>query len=358
MEKQNKQIDNCIIEFNVSLRLAMKKLDDSHRKILFVVQEDHILYGTLTDGDIRRWILAGKSLDEPVGSVCNLSPLSTGPRYEADSVKRMMIEHKIQALPVIDEKKQIQEILFWDAIFDDGTHFKRRGKLDIPVVIMAGGAGTRLDPFTRILPKPLIPIGDRTIIEIIIDNFRDYGIEEYYITLFNKAKLIKAYFEEIDLPYKLNYLEEKKPLGTVGVLSEIKNIIQDSIILTNCDTLITCDYKDLIDFHNKNKFDITLVGSMINYKIPYGICEIASEGKLINLTEKPEYSYLISTGMYALRNTALKLIPENEHFHVTDLISKVRDAGGNVGVYPISEKSWLDTGEWKEYKKTLEQLGI
>lgn len=358
MEKQNNQIDNFIIELNASLRIAMKKLDDSRRKVLFVVQEDHILYGTLTDGDIRRWILAGESLDEPVGSVCNPSPLTTGPRYKLNYIKHMMIEHKIQAVPVIDKEKKILDIIFWDTVFDDGTYFESREKLDIPVVIMAGGAGTRLDPFTRILPKPLIPIGNRAIIEIIIDNFRDYGIKEYYISLFDKAKLIKAYFEEIDPPYKLYYLEEKKPLGTVGVLSQIKNDIKDSLILTNCDTIITCDYKDLVDFHNKNNFDITLVGSMINYKIPYGICEIASEGKLINLIEKPEYSYLISTGMYALRNTALKLIPENEHFHITDLISKVRGTGGNVGVYPISEKSWLDAGEWQEYKKTLKQLSI
>ena len=230
--------------------------------------------------------------------------------------------------------------------------------MDVPVVVMAGGAGTRLDPFTRILPKPLIPIGDRSIMEVIIDRFREYGIDKFYISLFNKAKLIKAYMEEIDPPYEITYLEETKPLGTVGVLSRMQNQIDESLIVTNCDTIITCNYRDLVDFHAKNAYEITLVGSMINYRVPYGICEIANEGKLVNLKEKPEYSYLVSTGMYVIRKTALGHIPHDEFFNMTDLIASVRDSGGSVGVYPISEKSWMDTGEWHEYKKTVEQLSV
>jgi NDP-sugar pyrophosphorylase family protein len=113
-----------------------------------------------------------------------------------------------------------------------------------------------------------------------------------------------------------------------------------------------------VEFHNKNNYDITLVGSMINYRVPYGICEIENEGKLVSLIEKPEYSYLVSTGMYVIRGTALKHIPNNEYFNMTDLIDKVRITNGTIGVYPISEKSWLDTGEWQEYKKTVEQLSL
>ena len=170
--------------------------------------------------------------------------------------------------------------------------------------------------------------------------------------------MIKAYFDELDAPYIINYLEESKPLGTAGVLSQLKNSIKGSLFLTNCDTIINCNYKDLLEFHNNNNYDITLVGSMINYRIPYGICEIENEGKLVSLKEKPDYSYLVSTGMYVVRNTALKLIPHEKHFNMTDLINKVRETGGIIGVYPISEKSWLDTGEWKEYKKTVEQLSL
>ena len=188
----NKQLDDFMIGTDVSLRSAMKKLDDSHRKILIVVEQGKVLYGTLTDGDIRRWILDGMSLDEPVASVCNSKPKTITPEYDLDDVKHMMLENKIQAIPVIEPDNQITDILFWDSVFDETSHFETRDKLDISVVIMAGGAGTRLDPFTRILPKPLIPIGDKSILEVIIDKFREYGIEEYYISLFNKAKIIKA----------------------------------------------------------------------------------------------------------------------------------------------------------------------
>jgi dTDP-glucose pyrophosphorylase len=351
-------ISDFLVRKRITLRDAIKKLDESHRKILFVIEEDGKLYGALSDGDIRRWILGSKGLNDQVAEVCNHDPIWIKPDYDLADVKRLMLESRIQAVPVLDEDHQIVDLLFWDDVFDNENRIEIHDQLDIPVVIMAGGAGTRLDPFTRILPKALIPIGDRSIMEVIIDKFRDYGVSRFYISLFNKAKLIKAYMEEVNPPYEFSYLEESKPLGTVGVLSRLKTVVEDSIILANCDTIITCNYKDLVDFHSKNKYDITLVGSMINYSVPYGICEIAKEGKLVKLTEKPEYSYLVSTGMYIIRKSALEQIPHDEFFNMTDLISSVRASGRTVGVYPISEKSWMDTGEWHEYKKTVEQLSI
>jgi len=340
----------------MNVREAMKKLDDSHRKILFVVEGDQLLIGTLTDGDIRRWILGGHNLEDSVADVCNTDPITVSVDFDLQDVKQLMLENRIQAIPVVGHGKKLKNLLFWDTIFDDEYHEEFKENLSIPVVIMAGGAGTRLDPFTRILPKPLIPIGDRSILEVIIDKFREYGIEEYFISVHHKSKVIKAYLDELAPPYEIKYLEEDKPLGTVGALGQLREQVEDSLILTNCDTVIQCDYEDMVRFHDKNQYDITLVGSMINYKVPYGICEIEGEGKLVNLVEKPEYSYLVSTGMYVLRQSALALIPDDTHFNMTDLIDKVRAGGGSVGVYPISEKSWLDTGEWQEYKKTVEQL--
>jgi dTDP-glucose pyrophosphorylase len=354
----NTNIDKYVIGSRVNIRQAMKKLDESHRKILFVVKENFLFFGTLTDGDIRRWIIGGNSLDEPVEVVCNQNPITFQDDYNLDDIKNTMLEHRIQAIPIVDQNDSIINLLFWDAVFDSEIHYEIKGNLNIPVVIMAGGAGTRLDPFTKILPKPLIPIGERTVLEVVIDKFREYGINIYHLSLFHKAKMIKAYFDELNPPYKIKYLEEKKPLGTAGVLSQLKGSLNGSLFLTNCDTIINCDYKDLVDFHENNNYDITIVGSMINHRVPYGICEIENEGKLVSLTEKPEYSYLVSTGMYVLRGVALEYIPHNEHFNMTDLIDKIRKNDGAIGVYPISEKSWLDTGEWKEYKKTVEQLSL
>lgn len=349
-------IDKYIISSQVNVRQAIKKLDESHRQILFVVQENHILFGALTDGDIRRWILSGNDLDQPVINVCNKKPISFKSNYKVDEIKNTMLVKKIQVIPIVNKSKQIIEILFWDDVFDSEYSFIVKGNLDIPAVIMAGGAGTRLDPFTKILPKPLIPIGDRSILEIIIENYREYGINNFYISLFHKAKMIKAYLDELNPPYTINYLDETIPMGTVGILSQLINSIKDSLFLSNCDTIINCNYEELMEFHNKNDYDITLVGSMINYRIPYGICEIQNKGKLIGLKEKPEFSYLVSTGMYVIKGTTLKLIPHNEHFDMTNLIDAVKKNNGEVGVFPVSEKSWMDTGDWNEYKKTVNQL--
>ena len=347
-----------IISKKINLRSAMKKLDESHRKILFVVEEDSFIFGALTDGDIRRWIIKGNDLNASVEIVCNKSTITFKDNYDLNDIKNTMLENRIQAIPIIDQENRIVDLLFWDTVFDSKYHFEIKADLDIPVVIMAGGAGTRLEPFTKILPKPLIPIGERSMLEVVIDKFREYGINKYYISLFHKSKMIKAYLDDLDIPCEINYLEESKPLGTAGVLSQLKKYIETSIFLTNCDTIINCNYKDLLEFHNKNNYDITLVGSMINYKVPYGICEIENEGKLVSLQEKPEYSYLVSTGMYLLRETAIKLIPNEIKFNMTDLIDTMKGKGGSIGVYPITEKSWLDTGEWNEYKKTVEQLNL
>ena len=345
-----------LIDLNIDVRQAMKKLDDSHRKVLFVMKDNSELAGVLTDGDIRRWILGGHDLGESVDKVCNKDFISVSKDYDLVEVKKIMLEYRIQALPIIGKNGNLLELLFWDTIFGDEDNVEEKESIAIPVVIMAGGEGTRLDPFTRILPKPLIPIGYRSILEVIIDKFREYSVEKFFISVHHKAKLIKAYFDELSPSYEIQYLDENKPLGTIGALSQLKNKVDSSIILTNCDTIILCDYSDMLKFHNEKNYDITLVGSMINHKVPYGLCEIEENGKLVNLIEKPEYSYLVSTGMYLIRKTALSLIPENTFFNITDLMEKVRDKNGSVGVYPISEKSWLDTGEWKEYNKTVERL--
>lgn len=337
----------------------MKKLDDSHRKILFVLNKDKSLLGSITDGDIRRWILNGEKLDETIAKVCNCEPITFAGDYNLDHVKSVMLEQRIQAIPIIDSSNHVLDILFWDSIFDSEQNFEVKGKIDIPVLIMAGGAGVRLAPFTTILPKPLIPIGNRSVIEVVIDKFREYSIDKFYVSIFHKGRIIKAYFDELDPPYKITYLEEPKPLGTAGILGHLKNKLNSGyIFLTNCDTIINCNYEKLLEFHRSNKYCITLVGSMINQRLPYGICEIEAEGKLVSLQEKPEYSYLVSTGMYLITRSAISLVPKNEFFNMTDLIKKVRIDGGKIGVYPISEKSWMDTGEWKEYKNTINQLSV
>jgi NDP-sugar pyrophosphorylase family protein len=269
-----------------------------------------------------------------------------------------MFERNIGCVPAVDDHDQIVELLFWESVFKDSGKRKPITPIHLPVVIMAGGQGTRLDPFTRILPKPLIPLGDKTVIEHIIESFLKFGVSTFYLSVNHKSKIIKSYFEELHPPYVIEYIQEDKPLGTAGSLRYLRDQLAGSFIVTNCDIIIDADYAELIDFHDKSNNDITIVGSLKNYHIPYGICEIVNGGTLARITEKPEYNFLVNTGMYVLRAETLRLIPKDEIFHMTHLIEKVKETGGKVAVFPVSDKAWLDTGEWAEYRKALKQLQV
>ena len=204
-------------------------------------------------------------------------------------------------------------------------------KLDAPVVIMAGGRGTRLEPFTKILPKPLIPVGEKPVIDHIIDRFRDYGISEFYLTINHMAKIMRAYFEEKEPDYSIGFAEEDEPRGTAGSLTLLKDKLNRPFFVSNCDIIIEADYADIFRFHTKNGDDITLVASAKQYNIPYGICELNGSGSLERIQEKPEYSFLVNTGMYVLNPSVIDLIPDKGLFHITHLIDKVKENNGTIG---------------------------
>jgi len=351
-------IDQFLVKVGTTVRLTMKQLDLTHRKILFLIDDNHHLLGSLSDGDIRRWILAEGSMDADILNVSNRNSFSVYEEYNYEEVKKEILKEKYTAVPVLDHFGKVVDILFWDEILEESKLEKEHKHIDVEVVIMAGGQGTRLEPFTKILPKPLIPIGDKTIIELIIDKFRVFSVNSFYISVNHKARIIKSYFEELSPEYSIKYIEEKMPLGTIGALSLLKGSFKKPILITNCDIIIDTDYADFIDFHHKNNYDISLVASMLHHKIPYGICEIEAGGTMTNFREKPEYSFLASTGMYIINPELIRLIPENTYYHITQLMQLVKDQGGKIGVFPISEDSWLDTGEWHEYKKTIEKFKI
>lgn len=225
--------------------------------------------------------------------------------------------------------------------------------LQIPVVIMAGGKGTRLDPFTRVLPKPLVPIGDKPVIEIIMDRFADYGITDFYVLVNHKEKMIKAFFEDFHKAYNISYIKEDSFLGTAGALGYLEDKIDTSFIVSNCDIIIDTDYAKIYEFHQNSGYALTLVGSMRHHVVPYGVCTIANGGELKEIKEKPEYDFLANTGMYILNPEVLKFIPDNERFDMTDLIKRLEENHKSVGVYPVSGESWIDIGQWEEYKKAI-----
>lgn len=352
----NSKYKNLLIDKASDLVTALKKMDEGAEKILFVVEDEDKLYGTLSDGDIRRWILRTGELTGVVSNFCTLSPIYVEANYEIASVRTTMRQKKIEAIPVLDKEKRILDVMLFENVFDGKkSKFANKG-LDIPVVIMAGGKGTRLDPFTRILPKPLIPVGNKAIIEYIIDKFREYRISDFYLSLNHKSKMIQYYFDELKPAYNVTYIIEDKPLGTAGSLKYLQDKIDGSFFLTNCDIIVEGNYADILEHHLSRNNDLTIVASMRHYEIPYGICEIENGGDLKEITEKPEYDLLANTGLYLLKSETLNYVPENTFYHITDLIEALKQDGRRVGVYPISEQSWIDIGQWTEYKNNVKVL--
>lgn len=345
-------IEEYITDVSVSIKQAMKQLDKGGIGFLCVYRDNHV-YGIITDGDIRRAILNNIGLEQPVEIIANKKFISVAPGYTEKEIHDVFNKHThIEHIPVL-EKGELVAIVTEDDLIE---HKKRpKKKIEADVVIMAGGRGSRLQPVTNIIPKPLLPLGEKSVIETIMEEYVHYGIANFYISVNYKASMIKAYFQEISPTYSINYIEESKPLGTAGALCYLKNKrISDTFFVSNCDILIKDDYAEIFDFHVKGDFDITLIASMQHHTVPYGICEIKDGGELTAINEKPEYNLLVNTGMYILNNKVIELIPEGKFYHITHLINDVLKNKGNVGVYPVSENAWIDVGQWHSYSQTLQ----
>lgn len=339
------------IKYDTTLLEAFKKMDDLDKKLLIVLKENKF-FGLLSAGDIQRAIIQNKSLDSKVNEVIRENIRIAKPSDDFESIKKMMFEFRMELCPVVDNEKNIVKVYYWEEVFIDKEPQPKK-QFNLPVVIMAGGFGTRLKPLTNVLPKPLIPIGNKTIIEQIFERFYHHGCDSFYISVNYKAELIEYYLTNQNLPYQIDYIQEDKPTGTAGSLSLLKDKIKETFFVSNCDIIIEQDYSEILEYHYNNKNDITIIAALKHYSIPYGTIETSENGKLENLSEKPELTFKINSGMYILEPSVLNLIPENKFFHITDLIEEVQKRGGSVGVFPVSEKSWKDIGEWDEYLKTF-----
>lgn len=340
---------------NLSLIEAMKKIDDNAKGIIYIVDETDKLCGSLTDGDIRRWILKTGQLECCVGDIIFRN---TKYLFEEDTEKcnEYMKEKKLNSIPILNDKFQIVNIVFNNELIKTEKNENAR-KLDkIPVIIMAGGKGTRLYPYTKILPKPLIPVGDIPILERILDRFYEYGINEFYLTVNYKKEMIKSYFMESTHPYFLKYIEETEPLGTAGSIRLITERFKSPAIITNCDTLIEADYGEVMGYHHVSGNDMTIVASLKNTVIQYGVLHTKEQGIVTSMEEKPQLSYFINTGMYIVNPEFLDWIPEGRIFHMTDLAELMIKEEKQVGIYPINENSFLDMGEFEEMKKMEERI--
>lgn len=333
------------ILYSATLLEALRKMDALDRKLLIVLSGSKF-FGLLSAGDIQRAIIQNKPLDTQVAAVVRKTNRIARPDDSFATIRQMMFDFRMELCPVVNEKQEIVEVYFWEDLFQDRKP-QPKSKFDLPVVIMAGGFGTRLKPLTNVLPKPLIPIGEKTMLEEIFHRFNKYGCDRFFISVNYKAELIKFYLESANLSFRIDYLTEEEPLGTAGSLYRLKNCITETFFVSNCDIIIEQDYSEILNYHMENKNEITIVSALKHITIPYGTLETADNGNLISLLEKPELTFKINSGMYILEPHVLEEIPVNNFFHITQLIERVLFREGKVGVFPVSEKSWIDIGNWE-----------
>ncbi len=352
----SERIQNLIVDSGKSIIQTMKIMDDARTKSLLAFEGERFV-GLVTNGDLQRAIIANKPFSTPIINLINNANKTYA--HQGDDIQRVkdwMIEVRAEYMPILDEKGNLADVIFWDDILSGTAIEDNRDKIDLPVVIMAGGKGTRLKPITNVIPKPLVPVGDKTILEVIMDQFENIGCTKFYMSVNYKADMMKYYLGQLDHKYNIEFFQEDKPLGTIGSVSLLKGKINTPFFVSNCDSINEQDYRDVYDYHVNNHNDLTIVTMVKSFKIPYGVIETGEDGLLTSLSEKPELTYQVNTGVYILNPSCIDEIPEGEFFHITHLMEKIKNRGGRVGCFPVSEHAWKDMGEWPEYLKMIGAL--
>jgi len=352
-------MDESLELFKVSdtltIRDAIRKMDEGGLGFICIVNADDQVVGVVSNGDFRRAVLKGVVLDRPISEIMNRQYRFLKKGFTNAHALDLIMNTVTQHVPVLDDGRLVGLVNVEDFLPKGRErHFKEN--CTIPLVIMAGGKGVRLAPFTHVLPKPLMPLGEKTVIEHIMYEFSSFGVQDVIISVRHKARMIKAYFEESAAPYRIRFMTENKPLGTAGALKTMRDIIQVPFFMTNCDVMIKENYWEIYDFHQQKGFDVTMVVAQKNYVIPYGVCHVQQEGCLERIEEKPNLNFLINTGVYVINPSVFEFIPDEERFDMDDLIAELQSKGKKVGVFPIDEKSFIDIGQLDEYKSAFQKI--
>jgi dTDP-glucose pyrophosphorylase len=352
MAQISNKISRLFIKSTDSILFSLKKMDEVEAKLL-IISDNGKFDGLISIGDIQRAIIRNVPLNTVVVDVIRKNFYYADVKDDIEEVKQRMILHRDECMPIVDENNNLIDVIFWDDIFPKEIQ-RNENQIDIPVVIMAGGFGSRMRPLTNIIPKALIPVGERTISEEIIHRFKELGVKNFFMSLNHKAEMVKFYFKEKQNDsYNIEYFEEDEPLGTAGSLYLLKDKIKSTFFVSNCDVIIDQDYREVLEFHRSSGNQITMICSLKTVYIPYGTVITGEEGQLLSMQEKPELTFMINTGMYILEPSLLGQIPNDRLYHITELISQVKENNGRVGVFPISEKQYFDIGEWDHYLKTI-----
>lgn len=350
------EIEDFIIPADMSAVEIMKKIDRNAKGVVYVCDLDRKLLGIITDGDLRRAIIRGGGLELCARSIMKTDPVTVA-ETACEQALYVMKKHLIRSVPIITESGELVGLRFGD---DDGHLSVSEKKIDVPVVIMAGGKGIRLKPYTNILPKPLIPIGNKTITEHIMDRFVKAGCSRFDMIVNYKKNFIKAYFRDLNTPdtkITINFTDEDKYLGTAGGLQLLSGKYDEPFFMTNCDILIEEDYSRIMEYHREKRNLATIVCAVKNTTLPYGVVKTTQDGRISAIEEKPDISSIVNTGFYVLEPDFIERIPKETESQITDIFQACIDDGLQIGMYPVSEERWMDMGQMDELHKMTERLG-
>ncbi len=322
---------------------AMQKINNNAYGILFIVREGIRLLGCITDGDIRRYLLSGGKMTDLALNAVNKSPKVA---KSEDEAKKIYHKKNYVVIPIVDDDGCIVSLYTGDEI--EG---KNHNTINLPVVINAGGRGKRLDPFTKVLPKPLIPVGEYPIIELIMKEYQTYDCNDFHIIVNYKKELMKAYFHECENHYNIFWYDEEKPLGTGGGLSLLRGKISTTFFFANCDALLTANYESMLKFHKEQGNVITMICAYKNINIPYGVVEMGDQGVIESMKEKPLMSFLTNTGIYIVEPEVVEDIDDNEVVGFPEIVEREKQKGKKVAAFPVSENDWMDMGQLPELEK-------
>lgn len=336
-------IDNYCIGASSTIKEAMKVIDKNLTGGALVVNENNELVGTITDGDIRRAILKGCSINEGIENTYFKNFKFVTEQHSKKKAKEYMLNNKIRQVPVIDKDKKLIDLYFLDDIIS-------YDKKDNYVFILAGGLGTRLRPLTETVPKPMLTVGDKPILELIIEQFKEYGFRNFIISLNYKGEIIEEYFKDgKEFDVNIEYIRETKKLGTAGSISLVNEKFTKPFIVINGDILTGIDFDKFLNHHIKNNFNITVGVRNYEINIPYGV--LVTDNMLIeSLEEKPTYKFHINGGVYAVNPEITKYIQQDKVYNMTDLIEDAMNNEYKSGIYEITEY-WTDIGQIDDYRK-------
>ena len=340
----SKNWKKTLLSPDTSVRAAIEMLDASALQICIVVDEDGRLLGTVTDGDIRRSILRNVPLDSPIEEIMIPEPV-VGTMHEDNEtlLTRMKVDF-VNQIPLLDADRRVIGLAHIDDLLRVG------GIRDNWVVLMAGGLGQRLRPITDDVPKPLLHVGGRPLLQSILERFVEQGFRNFYISVNYKSEMIVDHFGDGDRwGAKIRYLKEDEALGTAGSLSLIEDPVDEALLVMNGDLLTKVSFQNLLDYHLESKAAATMGVREYDIQVPFGVVHL-DDHRILGIDEKPAHRFYVNAGIYALSPKALTLIPKDLHLDMPQLIQKLIERGSATAAFPLREY-WLDIGRLDDWKK-------